>query len=88
MSEIAMIDSPAQTGRQAGRAAGERYLMHAKQGTMKDVRALLPEKVALAKCWAEVLLSSDDESERNSAEYNLAMYAELERYFVKANEKQ
>jgi hypothetical protein len=86
MTATAQNQSPEQAaGRLEGRAAGRLYLAHALQGTMKEIRRALPERVAVAKRWAQVLITSEDESERKSGEFNLAMYSELETYFAKAD---
>jgi hypothetical protein len=79
------VNSMKEAGALEGKIAGQRYLTHALQGTMTEVRALLPERVAVAKRWAQVLITSDDENERKSGEFALAMYAQLEIYFEKAN---
>jgi hypothetical protein len=74
--------NPTDAGTLEGRRSGENYLAHALMGTCASLRAALPERVEAAKSGVRALLTSDDQRKRAAAEYLMAQYAELEKYFA------
>jgi hypothetical protein len=72
-------------GKLGGKRAVDLFIKRFVEGSHADAIAALPGSIERAKVEATAMLTSSDPKERQTAEYWLAFYAELEEAIATAN---